>query len=118
MDNTTKFSKRAWFIGKELTRKDITYMNRIKSGHMQLNQLLQRMHIVNSAACECGEAQESIEHVVWFCPFYDQDRSELLSTLEKENIPLYSSIADIFLTRKLDVLKKLLNFLYQNAVFL
>ena len=73
------FSESPWFNEYNLTKKEIVYINRIRSGHYQLNAHLYRMHIVNSPNCDCGDISQSIDHIVWFCPLYDNGEQKCVT---------------------------------------
>ena len=47
------FHNTAWYHNKKLSRRDITYINRIRSGHYQLNAHLYKIKIVGDPKCEC-----------------------------------------------------------------
>ena len=116
--NIKSFNKRAWFKDRNLTRKDITYIDRIRSGHCQLRAHLFRMKIVDSPSCDCGEIPQNIDHIVWFCPVYFQGRAELIRELEKNDIPIFSSVTDIVNVSSVHIAIIILRFLYQNNIFL
>lgn len=41
-------------------------INRLRSGHTSLKSTLARLDIVQSALCECGETDETPNHVFFF----------------------------------------------------
>ena len=110
--------KRAWFKTTNLSRRDITYVNRIKAGHLQLNSHLHRMKIVASPYCDCGNISQNIDHIVWQCPFLHAGREELITNLAKESILPGTNVTEIFLEYPNHILKEILYFLYNNEVFL
>ena len=118
MKYTNSFCKFPWFNNFKLPRKDITYINRIRSGHCQLNAHLYRMNIVNSPNCECDEVPQNLDHIVWFCPLYDTGRADMINFLTKAKVPIYSPVTDIFLEQPIRVLRGILKFLYENSIFL
>ena len=89
------FSKSAWFKDQNLTRKDITYIDRIRSGHCQLRAHLFRMKIIDSPLCDCGEFPQNIDHIVWFCPLHSQGRADLISELQRYDVPIFCSVSEI-----------------------
>ena len=115
---TNSLSKKPWFSKYQLSRKDITYINRIRSGHMQLNAHLFRMNIINTPNCDCGEVPQNVDHIVWFCPLYNIGREEMFNFLTRKRVPVYAPVTDIFLEYPIPVLKGILKFIYENSIFL
>ncbi len=56
--------------GFDLPRKTWSILNRIRTGHGRCNSMLFRWNSVESPSCECGEAEETIEHLINNCPIY------------------------------------------------
>jgi hypothetical protein len=48
-----------------------------RTGHCRLNQNLARGGIVDSARCECGNDEETVQHVILSCPRWAEARREL-----------------------------------------
>jgi len=48
-------SKLPWYYDKPLNRKEIVFIDRIRSNHYNLNYSLHRKNMVPSAACQCGD---------------------------------------------------------------
>ena len=117
MSHTKSINNRPWFSGHKLIRRDITYVNRIRAGHYQLNAHLHRMNIVDSPDCECGLPQ-SIDHIVWICPLYTQGRSKMYDSLVNAGVVAYSSVTNIFLEQPIQILAEVLQFLYLNAILI
>jgi len=63
-----EISPRPWYYKMPLSRKDIVLINRIRSNHYNLNYNLFRKSMTYSAACQCGDPRQDINHVVFFCP--------------------------------------------------
>jgi hypothetical protein len=61
-----------WFHIFRLQRKSIASINRIRSGHHCLKECLIRFNIVNTEMCECGEAKETINHILWQCQLFKE----------------------------------------------
>jgi hypothetical protein len=49
----------------------------IRTGYCRLNQSLHRLKIVDTADCQCGEGEESIQHVLLHCLRWTAARAEL-----------------------------------------
>ncbi|CAL1681109.1 unnamed protein product [Lasius platythorax] len=56
-------------------------LNRLISGHTSLADSLFRHQIIKSPACECGDLNQSANHIFWQCPLFDKERTALLSSL-------------------------------------
>ncbi|KAM0718341.1 hypothetical protein Q7P37_006673 [Cladosporium fusiforme] len=48
-----------------------------RTGHCRLNQYLSRGGLVDSALCECGQADETVKHLILSCPRWEEGRKEL-----------------------------------------
>lgn len=75
--------KKMWFHKLNYLRYFITLINRLRTNHYNVNELLARKGIVESARCECGNEIESIEHVIWWCSRYDEAKARLDIELRK-----------------------------------
>lgn len=83
-ENYFSSSKVPWFTGcGNLSRKSIVSINRIRSGHTSSNESLARFNIVASPTCSCGEADQSINHVILQCKLHEKERLVLLKNLVK-----------------------------------
>jgi hypothetical protein len=49
----------------------------VRTRHCRLNQSLHRLKIVDTANCQCGEGEESVQHVLLHCPRWTAARAEL-----------------------------------------
>lgn len=56
--------------GFDLPRRIWSVLNRIRTGHGRCNSMLFRWNSVESPSCECGENEETIEHLINSCPIY------------------------------------------------
>ena len=52
-------------------------LNRFKIGHVGLNQYLNRFNMAQTPLCEQCQLPESIEHYLFYCPKYENCRSDL-----------------------------------------
>ena len=87
--------KSPWFAGKNLNRNFISTFSRIRANHYNLAASLARIKIVSSPTCQCGMADEDINHVLWQCSLYDIQRSKLIKGLRKLNHLLPLNIESI-----------------------
>jgi ribonuclease HI len=57
--------------------EEASVLVQMRTGHRRLNQSLYRLKIVDTADCQCGEGEESIQHVLLHCPRWTAARAEL-----------------------------------------
>lgn len=79
-DQEVKFP---WFAGLNSPRRFVVLVNRLRANHYNLNASLQRKGYVDTTRCECGAEVEDINHLVFRCPKYDDQRIELFNELDK-----------------------------------
>ena len=81
------FSDRAlaWFkySNENLNRALIASINRCRSNHYNLAYSLHRQRIIDDPKCKCGNEQEDINHVIWQCPLYKDQRTTMITKLKK-----------------------------------
>ncbi|TGZ44748.1 Ribonuclease H1, partial [Temnothorax longispinosus] len=56
-----------WYYQLILSRAQIVIVNRLCSGHYNLNYSLHRKNIVTSAGCPCGDSYQDANHVIFRC---------------------------------------------------
>jgi len=78
-----KVSPQPWFYNKPLNRNDIVLINRIRSNHYNLNYSLFRKNMTDSAACQCGDPRQDINHIIFYCPITTPKSKHLRSFLIK-----------------------------------
>ncbi|KYN19325.1 hypothetical protein ALC57_08352 [Trachymyrmex cornetzi] len=66
-----------WFAEFDEERAFVTFVNRLRSNHYNLNESLARKGYVDSARCDCGYEIEDVDHVIWRCSKYDETRIRL-----------------------------------------
>lgn len=66
-----------WFNETNNSRHFITWINRMRANHYNLNVSLERVGYISSARCSCGYEREHINHLVFDCIEYDDIRCEL-----------------------------------------
>ena len=87
--NSNNFNTKPWFKDKGLNRRQITYINRIRSGHVQLRAQLYRMNIIHEYMCDCEVEQDDLNHKIWRCSLIDDDsRNSLYNYLLKNNLDI------------------------------
>lgn len=60
-----------------LTSDQAAILIQARTGHCRLNQYLSRGGLVDSALCECGQADETVKHLILSCPRWEEGRKEL-----------------------------------------
>lgn len=63
-----------------ISSEEASVLIQARSGHCRLNQSLHRLKIVDTADCQCGEGEESIQHVILHCPRWTAARAQLRAT--------------------------------------
>ena len=76
----------SWFHNIKLCRNVIVTINRCRSDHYNLNASLVKINVVNSASCQCGWDFQDLDNILWQCPLYDDNISDLLEKLNKIKI--------------------------------
>lgn len=105
--------KKPWFIDKKLPRAIIVTVNRIRANHYNLAASLARVGIVKSAKCKCEEGDENINHVIWQCKLYDEERSKFYTNLRKLKYQLPMSVEMIVARPDIQACKFMYSFLEQ-----
>lgn len=81
-----------WFYQfNHLSRKDITSINRILSGHARLNGHLFSKNIVQDPHCSCGYEIQTLEHIFFGCPDFTQETDTLILALATSNLDSQST---------------------------
>ncbi|XP_070529361.1 uncharacterized protein [Cardiocondyla obscurior] len=75
--------KYPWFKSLNLPRRFIVLINRLRAYHYNLNSSLSRKGYIDSARCECGAEEQDINHIVFSCKNYDDQRQKLYDELNK-----------------------------------
>ena len=80
-----------WFLQSELEkRRDVVNISRLRSNHYALAGSLARKNFVDIYDCPCGHTDEDINHVVWSCPRFHEQRKKLeWSLIKMKNFPLF-----------------------------
>ena len=100
-----------WFYKQNITRELIVSVNRLRANHYNLAASLARVNIINDAKCKCNDYEEEIDHVVWQCSVYNQERGELLQNLLLLNIQLPMKMSVIIAEPNVPACQYVINFL-------
>ena len=58
-------------------RKHIAWIARLRTGHCSLNKYLNRINVVDTPICDCGEGVETVKHYLLVCGNYEEARDKL-----------------------------------------
>ncbi|XP_018366239.1 PREDICTED: uncharacterized protein LOC108763265 [Trachymyrmex cornetzi] len=58
-------SMRTWFHEETLSRNEIVLINRLRANHVNTQESLHRIGIVNSSACPCGDSRQTVNHLIF-----------------------------------------------------
>ena len=62
---------------KRLARHEQTTIFRFRTGHCGVRVHLERTGIMDSALCDCKEAEQTVHHILQDCPIWRQQRHQL-----------------------------------------
>jgi hypothetical protein len=85
-ENYYENNGKPWFQRFKFRRKCIVAINRIRNKHCCLKECFIPFNIVHKEMCECGEAKETINHILWQCNLFEEFRSHMIDDLMKRNI--------------------------------
>ena len=71
------------FQGSGLKRDIIVFINRIRSGHYNLNSSLAHVHFIDFSRCECGNDFQDLNNVIWQYPQFKEERRLLIKNMMK-----------------------------------
>ena len=74
--------------------RQVSWLIRLRTGHIPLNQYLHRFNIIESPKCECGQGVETITHYILQCKRYIEQRSNLRSKVGARGMKLHSLLGD------------------------
>ncbi|XP_008549055.1 uncharacterized protein LOC103572301 [Microplitis demolitor] len=103
-------SKKAWFKKTKLKRITITFINRIRAGHICTNEYLHRIRIKDSPACECGYEIQDLNHIYFNCDLTKTETENLYSLLEQEKIQSPYDIKNLAFSEDEKILNIITNF--------
>ncbi|XP_058803329.1 uncharacterized protein LOC131671138 [Phymastichus coffea] len=99
-----------WFAHVNLPRAIITTINCCRSGHYNLAYSLGRIGIKSSTDCECGHPIQDLDHILWQCPVYDQQRSQFIKDLRKQKMFLPMNSVTLLVNPTADLCTSVYNF--------
>ena len=115
-----KVSAKPWFKGFDLSRDFIRVMCRLMSNHYSCNAHHFRIGLSESSLCECGEAYQDIDHIVWSCSkvnsAFRDARGKLNNFLRDRGRPPNMPIRDLLAIKDLPILLELSRFLKATEI--
>ena len=86
-------SSMPWFKHKNLSKQFTVTINRIRANHYNLASSLFKINVTNDPKCKCGSDTEDINHLIWQCELYNEQRIKLSKDLLSLNLfPPYNII--------------------------
>jgi len=79
------FPTKTWFYHLSIPRDQVVLISRIRSNHYNLNSSLYRKNIVRTAACECGDPDQDVNHIIFYCPLTRPHVRHLIHYLKRLN---------------------------------
>ena len=104
-------SRKPWFYNKRLPRDLIVTINRLRANHYNLNASLARVSIINDPSCPCSYNSQDIDHILWHCPLYIDQRVIMNKHLAKLKLQPPLSINVLIKEPKITACSYILNFL-------
>jgi hypothetical protein len=75
-----------WFDGQVEERSFVTTISRVMSGHCSNRAHLERFRIVGDPICVCMMNYETVDHIIWECSRFNNERRQLLLGLAAGNV--------------------------------
>lgn len=94
-----------WFKKGDYSRQEIVFINRIAANHYRRNAHLNRIEIVESPLCDCGQDYDTIDHAVWRC--LNVNRTTIFRWSRKHDIRFGTSTRDLVGMRRFEALSEL-----------
>ena len=110
-ENFFVFTTKLWFFNKNLSRKSIVSIHRIRCGHTSLNSSLFKHKIVDSDICKCDDSVDNVEHIFWECILYEKERKTMLKDIRKVIKVDPLSIINLLSTTETNMLNAICNFI-------
>ena len=79
-------STKPWFLACPLSRDITVTICRCRSNHINLNESLAKIKVINDPSCECLCEVQDLNHVIWQCPIYEPHRKWLIEPLAKNKL--------------------------------
>lgn len=85
---------RQYWLHRGLQKAESTLATLIRTEHIGLNDYLARRKVPDcpSPLCECGWQQQTVKHIVLFCPRYARDRDKMIQEAQTSDLAIMLSI--------------------------
>jgi hypothetical protein len=83
----------------------VTTISRVMSDHCSIRAHLERFRIVGDPICVCMMNYETVDHIIWECSRFEDERRQLLLGLAAVNIKERTPIRDLCALQKWAALK-------------
>lgn len=104
-------SKYPWFAGLNLPRRFTVLLNRLRANHYNLNESLERKGYTDTKRCDCGAEVVDINHIIFTCSKYNDQRIELFNELDKIGVSQPECIWNWLRKEELTTLKAVYKFI-------
>ncbi|KAJ8664375.1 hypothetical protein QAD02_006037 [Eretmocerus hayati] len=109
-ENYFEDSTKPWFHKKKLSRELIVTINRCRSNHYGLAAPLARVRVVRSPKCACDEYDGNLDHVIWQCPLFEEQRVKLIKSLRKIKLQLLMKTSSLLAEPNIAAFKFIVEF--------
>ena len=75
-----------------------------------------RMQILKNATWECELEDQTVEHLIWYCPLVNQGRIQLIAFLESKKVRFGKDVCKIFNTASREIVMRILAFILANKI--
>ena len=117
-ENIQKIFSEPWFKKVSCDRKFITFINRLKSGHVRSNSHLFNKNIIVSSNCTCCNMPQTAENLFFNCNNYREECEKLKNDLYMADSSLLQDLDTLLFCCELKVWKLLYNFSVKNNVII
>ena len=94
----------------------VVWINRARAGHHSLASSLAKIGLSRDSSCLCGDKQQDLDHVIWYCPKFVKNRKKMLSLLKEHNVKPPVPIKNFLVDPNIKLLKILDDFIKNNFI--
>lgn len=111
-NNFLNESRYTWFNKFNISRRTVTTINRLRSGHTSLRASLFRFQIVDSPMCVRCDVEKTPNHVFWGCIGYEEQRKVFQKALVHKRGLLPHPVEYLLATLREDIIYVMEKFLW------
>jgi ribonuclease HI len=78
-----------------ISRQQLAWLARLRTGHVSLNQYLCRFNITPCPRCACGKSTETVAHFLLRCEFYEEERKTLREAVGEDRMKVEILLGDV-----------------------